>query len=444
MSLIHALNEITISPGPARNGITVLDNPIHWLILQTLSQDNRQPDISAFAALKQAGWAAFTHEAIRLRMAHSVDAGLRRHPELMNIVPEQCQAQLKHVQRRTLLINLHRQARLRQMLDALAAEGIPCLLMKGLWIVEMLYGNLAARESGDIDLLFKPEDMPRFTRMAQRLRYGVNLTIADIREIAAGNHEFSLPCPDQTATFDIHWSLTHPHHETPVDEAAIWARAQSYHVAGRSCLSLDKEDHLLLICFHAVNHHQFRHVGLRALVDIGQAITHPSCRIEWEVFWQRAIAMGWDRGAALIFELVRDVLGLPLPKPANTTWCATDDVRLRDLALQALIEDQNPSLCIKPEVVKLLNQESFMGWLRQLYHRLFVSENLIKGYFGLPVGQLLSRPALFVLHMRRWRSLVLNNAPTLLALWRGDPARRAELRRATRLQEWLKGDGHRI
>jgi hypothetical protein len=55
------------------------------------------------------------------------------------------------------------------MLDAYEAEGIPLLLKKGLWIIKKLYQNMATRLSGDIDILLKPEDMPRCTRLVQRL-----------------------------------------------------------------------------------------------------------------------------------------------------------------------------------------------------------------------------------------------------------------------------------
>jgi hypothetical protein len=44
-----------------------------------------------------------------------------------------------------------------------------------------------------------------------------------------------------------------------------------------------------------------------------------------------------------------------------------------------------------------------------------------------------------VLYLQRWKSLV-SDAPLFLDLWRGNDARRAELRRWARLRQWLHGD----
>ena len=59
--------------------------------------------------------------------------------------------------------------------------------------------------------------MPRFTRLVQTLGFQVPRDIGDIREITAANHEFSLFHPGTGAGFDLHWSLTHPLEEAPVD-----------------------------------------------------------------------------------------------------------------------------------------------------------------------------------------------------------------------------------
>ena len=224
-----------------------------------------------------------------------------------------------------------------------------------------------------------------------------------------------------------------------MDEAALWAQAQTYRIAGRPCLSLDLEDHLLLLCFHAAHHHRFQYVGLRALLDVGQALIQPPRPIDWMAFKQLARDMNWDRGVALMFGLIQDVLGLPVPEELKDLTADQEDAQVRELALQALMVDQNHRECISSEVVKLFNRPTRAEQLRHLRNRLFLPADQIKNYFGLPIGQPLGRLALLALHLRRWRSLLHNNASALLRLWRGDPNRKAELERSGLLQKWLEG-----
>ena len=90
--------------------------------------------------------------------------------------------------------------------------------MKGLWLVENVYRDLKARHSGDIDLLVRPEDMPRCTRLVRTLGFKVPGDIGDVREITAANQEFSLFNPATGTGFDLHCSLTHLREEAPVDD----------------------------------------------------------------------------------------------------------------------------------------------------------------------------------------------------------------------------------
>ncbi len=152
------------------------------------------------------------------------------------------------------------------------AAGIPLLVMRGLWLVENVYRDLRARHSGDVDLLVRPEDMPRFTRLVQTLGFKVPRDIGDIREITAANHEFSLFNPATGAGFDLHWSLTHLLEEAQVDDDRFRQGSEIFTLGDQPCRSAGLEDHLLLCCFHATLHHRFKYVGPRALLDIARVI----------------------------------------------------------------------------------------------------------------------------------------------------------------------------
>ena len=414
--------------------------PFAELLLQILHIDPSLPDPKRLEALRASEWEEFTTEAIRYRLAYQVSEYLKAQHTLLTKVPESCMERLSQTVRFTLMYNLQRQAQLRQMQVACEAEGIPFLLMKGLWIVEQLYPTLAARASGDIDILLKSDDMPRFTRLVQRLGFDVPADIADIREIMQDNHEYPLAQPSSACHFDVHWSLTHPLNESPVDEESIWARAEAVMVAGRPCQSLCLEDHLLLLCFHAAVHHRFLYVGPRAMVDIAQAIQTPPRPIQWDEVVGRAHEMGWSRGVWLILDLVRENLGVQPPqasldalRPDNA-----EDSSIRKAAMEAMFLDQQHKGVLGVEVVKLFNESSWNARLMHLLRRLFPTPGFIAGYFQVSIHDP-RLPWMYPwLYVKRWIWILQENLPKLNQLMLSNPTRRDELQRTQTIIRWLR------
>ena len=104
------------------------------------------------------------------------------------------------------------------------------MLLKGLWLVETVYRDIRARSSSDIDLLFRPEDMPRFTQLAKELGFDLPASVADIRDLMPAKNEFSLihsfNDTQSPIHWDLHWSLSHPLKDRPIDEEKLWDRSE--------------------------------------------------------------------------------------------------------------------------------------------------------------------------------------------------------------------------
>lgn len=54
---------------------------------------------------------------------------------------------------------------------------------------------------------------------------------------------------------------------------------------------------LLYLCFHAVDHPRFLHVGPRALLDVTRLIAEPPRQIDWDDVISRTHELGWVRGS---------------------------------------------------------------------------------------------------------------------------------------------------
>lgn len=410
--------------------------PFAETLLLLLHPAADRSDQAQLSTLSPSDWEALIREAIRYRLAFPLSTYLKENPAVRASVPAPELERLNANLRFTQLYNLRNQGYLRRMLDACAEADIPFLLMKGLWLVETIYRNTQARLSGDIDLLIKPEDMPRFTRLAQQQGFAVPAEIGDIRAIAAATHEYPLKHQVTGAHFDIHWALTHPGEEQSIDEGPIWQRAETVRIAGRPCLSPCLEDHLLLLCFHATIHHRFIYVGPRALVDIATLIRQPPRPIDWSAVVSRARDWQWERGVWLILELVREHLGVAPPDWVllELRPTAADDLHIRQAALEALFLDQRHRLTMGRNVVRLMNEPTWSGRLAFLGGRLFPSRQVIATQFQVDV----EHPGLVWLYFKRWAALLKRISPKLVDLWRGNPTRRAELQRTMIITDWLQ------
>lgn len=406
------------------------------LLLQILHRDPARPDPVTLATFTPEEWDELIAEASRYRLAFQLRDYLKANPDLAERVPAASLQGLDDTIRETLNYNFCKQMQLEEMLSACAAAGIPLLVMKGLWLVENVYRDLKARHSGDIDLLVRPEDMPRFTRLVQTLGFKVPRDIGDIREITAANHEFSLFHPVTGAGFDLHWSLTHPLEEAPVDDDKFWQGSEIFTLGDQPCRSPGLEDHLLFLCFHAAIHHRFQFVGPRALLDIARVIKQPPRAIDWRHFLEGARELGWSRGTWLILDLVREHLGVQPPagvldglRPEDA-----DDPAIRAAALAAMFLDQNFGRSLGRHVVRVVSAATWRESLSILGERLFPPRRYIASYFGVK----LDHPGLPWLYVKRWGMLLKRVTPGLFQLWSGDAPRQVELERSSIIAAWLR------
>lgn len=364
---------------------------------------------------------------------------LNAHPECFARMPISAMQELRKNVRNTFASNCAHQGYLRDLVDACAAESIPIIAIKGLWLAEVAYRDLAARAPGDIDVLVEEAAMPRFTRLVKSLGFVVPGGIDDIREIAPLSNEFPLVHSQTKAGFDVHWSLTRQIIERDIDDDAIWRRAERWRMAGTTCNSLCVEDHLLYVCFHIANHHRFEFVGPRALLDVATLIEQPPRPIDWDDVIARAHERGWARGAWLVFELVRDQLGTQPPQRvidalAPRDALAADAADVRAVALDALLRPPPEGGSMSIWLVRLHGERSFSGRLKLLLSRVFPAREEIATQFQLAIHA----PTLPLYYVVRWGRLIRAHGVRMLRLVSGDKALGIEADRAALIERWME------
>ena len=336
------------------------------------------------------------------------------------------------------MANLRQQARLKKMLTACEAEDIPVILLKGLWLSETVFRDPKARLTGDIDLLFRQEDMPRFTVLAQRLGFNVPADIGDLTAVDASCNEYPLRHAKDGSYFDVHWALTHPETETPIDESRVWQRSEMFPIGGIPVRSLCVEDHLLYICFHAAAHHRFDYVGPRALLDVAQLVSSPPRAIDWEEVVQRSFELGWSRSVWIMLALAQRYLGAVVPRgvlsalqPGDSRSALEQDIL--QAAREALFLTQRHGDRLSDNVVRLIEEPSWVERMKIALGRVFPSRQEIAQGSGPDV----SGWQLYRLYTRRFGRLAREHAPGLVQVAYGSAQRKAELNRTKLLGNWL-------
>ena len=335
--------------------------------------------------------------------------------------------------RHTTVRNVLQHSRLRELLGACERKAIPVMLTKGLWLVHCVYRDAAARDSGDIDLVFHPEDMSRFTEVARELGYEVPGDGASLSAGAYSTNEFALRHPDGGLLVDVHWSLTNPATETPVDEGLLWKRSELADIAGVPCRTLNLEDHLLYLCFHAAMHHKFWAVGPRCLYDVAMVVRQPPRPIRWNELTARAHALGWGRAAWLMFALIDEHLGVPVPAGVMQALhrASPGDEAVRQLALEAIFAARHQESLYR-HMARLLAPGTLGRRLAALRLLLLPSRVQMTNQFGVA-----SATPTWRLHVKRWSSKLRDWAPEVGALLVGSRTHRQELARTRQIQQWL-------
>lgn len=197
---------------------------------------------------------------------------------------------------------------------------VPVLTFKGVATALQLYGSLAGRSAGDIDLLVAEADFDRAVSLLCEHGY-------EQREIYPASLQASLWNARRRVSIDLHWGV--PPARFDFHTLPLWQQAQRLNVLGAAVSTLSPEHALLVLAINVVK--EPWPPPLHQLVDFAQVV---SCRdtLNWDVVAREAKALGCQRILAVtmtvIHRLWRIEPPLPLvrlhPAPLQLARCADE------------------------------------------------------------------------------------------------------------------------
>jgi hypothetical protein len=233
-------------------------------------------------------------------------------PFLVRALPEPYAIRFREGERVRTKWGLRLTAELFRLLDLLERHAIPALPFKGPALAYALYGDVAMRESCDLDVLVPGESLPQVKRAMLAAGYTTDLPPDAAQEAAylRARYELHFTSPDGAIPIEIHQAFMAPSYCLPFDYGALWRRLERQPLCGREALALGAGDLLLMLCAHGAKHSW---TELSAVCDIARLLVVDGERIPWPAMLGQARLMGARRILLLGLSLAADLLHAPVP-----------------------------------------------------------------------------------------------------------------------------------
>jgi hypothetical protein len=278
------------------------------LLLAALSADRCESDGRVRSVLqKTIDWEA----VLRLADQHGSSSLLYQNlAGVGDLVPSDVLSSLRQRYERNVHKSLFLARELIRILDCLDALGIEVIPYKGIVMAEGYYGDMALRQSGDMDLFVRKRDVARIKRTVQELGYTPRVPIPEDAEadyIASG-YECTFDSFAGKNLLELQWALQPHFYAVDFDMEGLFERAVNAVVAGRGVKTPSPEDLLLILSVHAAKHVWGRLIWL---CDIAQILKREN--LDWEWIRSRARTLGIERILGITMLLANRFLATAIP-----------------------------------------------------------------------------------------------------------------------------------
>jgi hypothetical protein len=268
-------------------------------------------------------------------------------------------------------IRLYRE--LGKILDLLARKGIRVIVLKGTHLAETVYGNIALRFIGDVDLLVSQEDLKSVDESL--LEAGAQPMDCN-RVIAGWKFNFGYVLSESKLMVEIHWKLVGPDLPCQIDYGGIWSRAQRWQLGRTEVLALAPEDLLVYVCLHAAK--DIDRTNIRMLYDIAEVVSYFESVLDWAAICARARQWAVSRAVYALLRLARELLGAAISGEQLAALRPAEFEEQRFLFIRRHVLDGNADVNMaktSPRFAQLLTIVGLNDKVSWILERVFPSRN---------------------------------------------------------------------
>jgi len=253
------------------------------------------------------------------------------------------------------------------IMRTLEALNIPAIPYKGPVLAHCIYGDIAMREFGDLDLLLRPSDIVRAKEALAASGYQPKYPLASSVETAflasPANYHWMLLNDDRSILLELHWKTSAEFQVEPSQDAHWWNTLPTTRFLDQDVRRFPPSELLLILCLHGAKHYW---ANLGWLVDVAELIgKHDS--IDWPWIFRRAETLRASRRLAVGLHLLVQLLDVELPSVV-TDWLKTQ-VKAADIArsnLDGLFLAEAPELDGWQRL--RMNFALYETWTQRMHH----------------------------------------------------------------------------
>ena len=325
-------------------------------------------------------------------------------------------------------VQLYRE--LRTVLRCLRSSGIKVIVLKGAYLAEAVYGDVALRPMCDVDLMVPKTELARAKTVLLEMG-GVQLQ-PNGNELFWREHHHPPPVVLRGLSIELHWTITDPTGPVRIDAAGLWNRAHAVTIAGVEVIALSPEDLLMHLCLHLGCDHHF--TGLRSFYDITETIQ--LCRGEMNWLQVADTAREWRaaRCVGLTLHLCRSMLGTSVSDDV-LEWLVPGgiDEHVLETARQSVLAETG----YEPwtPVSSLMGAMSLGDKAKLLWERVFLPRDQMARIY--PASR--DSRHLCSYYALRFRDVMRNRGATVMRLVRS-PGYRQSASKSAVVANWLRSE----
>ena len=317
---------------------------------------------------------------------------------------------------------------------ALQAADIPVIPLKGACLAEAVYGNLALRQIGDVDLLVKPADLIKALTCLRTFGYAAKHSFETESERQVSQHMPQLS-KRGGVTLELHWTIVNPRIDSRFEDSdldQVWSRATPIRIDGVQALMLSPMDLLWHLCLHASVQHRFDGIGLRGFWDMALVIRRYGNEIDWEQFTRRVNQWGVANGVYLALRLAEEWTGVVIPTPVmRSLMPATPDDATIGWVRHKIWNET--SSAVKSNVARFEGKVRIVDKLAVLRDVLFPSRNDMASMYHAPANSW----RILCYYPVRFKDLWTRYSQAMWQLLRRNKTLTTEARQEAHLREYL-------
>lgn len=189
---------------------------------------------------------------------------------ISNSVPVEIVNQLRDAVMSNTFYMMKLTAEMQRVTSILKEHHIEVLMLKGPVLAYELYGDLAHRNSKDLDMLVDISKVEKALEILKEIGYMKKFESPYIlNSWKWKDHHIALVHPELETQIEIHWSLNPYNNSHQLDFSTLWNRKRSMDISGCKVHYLGFEDLFMYLISHGARHGWFR---LRWLLDIDRLI----------------------------------------------------------------------------------------------------------------------------------------------------------------------------